>query len=309
MGISTLHGLHAVKLNTSIIGGITGYDGDINLELDNETTNSSVWSEFQAVRSITPTFGYRTYDVADMLDEFTNSILPTAISGISGGVVMYQQKYANGGTRATGSNHRTLTINDGMIYPVSLTCDHQGDAVLTVGIAVTYNGTNELIIPAGSAALAAGTDTQRYTLGSITIESVGIAQIKSLNIDFGIEPSQDSSDSDVRPTHSHVKRQMPKITLTTTDVTKFATSSAIDVTGLAATHANSAIYLRKRSAGGLFVADETTEHIEITVAGHTKIMNPMNAETNEPGEMTIEIEPYYDGTNNPLVVDTTAALP
>ena len=77
--------------------------------------------------------------------------------------------------------------------------------------------------------------------------------------------------------------------------------------GVQATHANTSFYLRHRTRTG-FVADATETHILFTAAGLAHFTEPFTASGTEAGEATLVIETENDGTNDPIVIDTTSAI-
>ena len=160
-----------------------------------------------------------------------------------------------------------------------------------------------------SQALPAGlTDAERFTLGPVTIESILLAQVRRFELDFGIEVKTEGSDSDIWDTYCSIESIQPTLTLRGIDLNWWKDSGGVPLTGKAATHANTKIYLRKRAAGATFVADETAQHIKFTADGLAHIDDGFSADANNKAEASLVLPMRYDGTNNPLVVNTASAI-
>lgn len=313
-GVDRLHTLYAVHLFTDamgaavLIGGITQLDVATGTEVRSEPTSGDPYPSHQAVVAQKPRANFTTHHIARALDATGVAGMPIA-SETNFGLRLYAAKYTEGSSLASGSNHLRWTLREGLLVPRRLSVSHQGDATLTYEALVTYDGTNAPIVAADSVALPTGlVDDQRYTLGNVTIGGVDLPQVTGLDIDFGLTAETEGSNSDVWDTHSTIRRVMPSITLRGIDATWFS-DSIIPLIGKAGTHANTSIYLRKREDdGATFVADGTAEHILITACGLAYLDQIFSAQTNQPGEPAVMMPLRYDGTNYPLVIDTTAAL-
>ena len=149
-------------------------------------------------------------------------------------------------------------------------------------------------------------DNERFTIGGVTIGSVALSHFRSVEIDFGISARTLGADSDIWDTRAEIRSINPTITFRGIDVTQMK-AAGIPIEGKAATHANTTIYLRKRAITG-FVADGTSEHIAITGYG-LAVMDDIASQSGEDNaEDSLRLECAYDGTNTPLVIDTTAAI-
>ena len=56
------------------------------------------------------------------------------------------------------------------------------------------------------------------------------------------------------------------------------------------------------------MADASTEHISFTAAGLAWIEAPFDASGHAAAEATLQAQLLYDGSNAPLVIDTTADI-
>jgi len=317
MAVARRHSLYGVELDTDamagtavVLGGIKGQVIEAETEVRNDTSSGEVYPTHLAMVSQKIMATFRTTSIAVALDNI--GLTGLLIAGASqDGVNLYAYKHAEGGTRASGSNHRKYTVKEGIIVPQRITCEHQADATIEYRLLSTYDGTNDPIVVADSSAVPTnGADLARFTIGGCTIESVAISHIISWEIDFGVVIETEGADSDKWDTHVSIRELKPVLRLRGRDA-EWLKSTAIPLGGKAATHANTTLFLRKRSttASG-FVADATSEHVSFTAAGLAHITTIFDAESegNPPAEFALEMPLYFDGTNAPLVIDTTAAI-
>lgn len=300
-------GLYGVKLGAStMIGGITQYALPLGLEVKGEAASGALSPSLLSVVGYKPRASFSTLNIAAILDAI--SVLGASIAAL-GGLALYAQKRADGGTRAAGSVHRRFSFATGMILPTTLTCQHRGDASLGVDAMAIYDGTNEpLVITDGVAVPSAADESQRYGLGPFVIGGVATGQVQSLSINFGLKASSEGADGDIQDSHCSIDSVTPSITIQGSNVLWLG-AGAIPLGGRVAIHSNTAFYLRKRAHGGTYVADATAEHIKFTADGLAHIENAVSASGSGHAECSITIPLRYDGTNAPIVVDTTAALP
>jgi hypothetical protein len=311
MTISQVHSRYAVQIDVLSPSVPVNLAGVTNVTIPDEwdvratKTGGDVYPRHIAAYSHTPRPTFRTVCLQDALDQ----IGLTGLALTYGGINLYAQKFAEGAMAASGSVHRKYNITEGLAYPVRLTCDHRQDAEIEYGIIPTYDGSNDPIVETDSSALpTAPTDNERFTLGSVTIESIAVAQLTRLEVDFGAMAQGQSTDSDIYETHCMIREIRPTIRLTGTNI-EWLKATAIPRTGLVFTHANTKLYLRKRGTGAsAFVANGTAEHIKITAAGLAVITNPFDDQGDDPAQVQMELTVAYDGTNAPLVITTASAI-
>lgn len=312
MTMNSQHGLWAVVADndptlTTVLGGISALSMKTNSEIRNEPRSNEVYPRFQSLVAQKPAGTFSTSAIAAALDLAGPTGLD--IDGLSNGLHFYAQKGADGGSRAGATSHRKYVMADGILIPKTLTCEHQGDAKIDYEAVITYDGANDPITVTDSASLPAGiTDAERFTLASTTIESEALDHLINFNLAFGIKARTEGAGSDIWDTIVTIEQIMGVLRLRGKDPTWFK-SDVIPLTGKAVTHASTAVYLRKRAAGASFVADATLEHIKFTFAGMAVIETLLDAQGNATGETELMMPLYYDGTNDPMVIDTTSALP
>jgi hypothetical protein len=307
--VSTIHGLWAVKMGSTWIGGINRTSASLNLDVRQEPTSGDVYSRFQSIYSIKPMASFATRNLVTALDN-------VGLSGeqITSGntLLLYGQQQLEGGSRTTGANHRIYTINEGLIVPRRLTCEHQGDAELMYEVLTTYDGTNNPITVADSQNLGTHPgDTERFTIGEVVLTDVDanaftFDHIRKVEIDFGIQAETIGSDSDIYDTFARIVEIQPSVTITGINLHWFG-SSLLTILGENIRHSGTNIVFQKRAAGATFVAGATQEHVGFTCAGLAHMDQILEAQGNGLHEVVLKIPLRYDGTNAPLVVDTTFA--
>ena len=215
---------------------------------------------------------FETFAIEDVLDAIgvSGTCIKTATNpGITG----FLQKFDDCGTAITTNTHFSYLIQSGLIYPRSLTVSHGGSASITVGVAISKNGSEELVKTSATATLPTSfNDPERWTLGAITLGGVTFTDYTDLTIDFGNEIQKRGSQSEIDAQYIEQREHKPRITISGINPNWHddddGTLSTIPPSGLACTHANTSIYLRKRSdSGNGFVADGTAEHIKFTIDG------------------------------------------
>ncbi len=306
MAVTTKHGVYGVVIDSTLLGGITNLNTRTGSEVRNEPTSGEIYARFQSLVAQLPGAEFTTLNIAAALD--LCALTGVDVGGLAAGLNLYAQKHVEGGTRAGAASHRKYTLKDGILVPRTLSVTHQGDATLRYEAVGIWDGSNDVITISDSQSLPGGlTDAERFTLGPVTIESVSLAQVRAFELDFGLEVVSEGSDSDIWDTFISIASIQPQITLRGIDMEWFKAAN-IPLLGKAVTHTNTAIYLRKRAAGGSFVIDGTAEHIKFTAAGLATIDTPFDADGNEAGETSLVVPLKYDGTNAPLVIDTTSAI-
>ena len=325
MSISKLHTLSAVKIDPDsfsgsavVLGGIRSQSVFAGTEVRQETTSGSVYSLWQSVYAGAPGARFGTVAVSSALTAMGTTGL--AIAATTGsGLTLFGNKKQEGGTRASGSNHISYNIKEGMLLPRRISVDHQGDAVLDVDAIATWDGTNAPIVSSNAASLPTGiTDSERFTIGAVQLgtqagDKITLAQIQNIEFDFGITATAYASDSDIYPTMVTVDTiERPMIRITTSDLTQLAGTNGIPLQGKDLASSHTVIFLRKRArvTTSGYVADATAEHIKIVplvgCAYHVNIGDYGSSGAN--GTATIEIPLVGDGTNAPWAWTMGAAI-
>lgn len=291
-----------------IIGSLSQVGSPLDHEVIKDPTGGRAYTEQVTIASVKPRFTGSSFDLPKIIDAFglTGRLLQDAMS--KPGIALYQAKYGNG-SLASGSAHRRLRFARSHARINRISVGHRQDAQAEFEAVALWDGTNNPLVIEGSQALPTlPASSGRWTLHSLVVESVTIECNIQLDIDFGITIDAFGCDSDVFDTHLHINQIAPMITITSLDPENFADAKAALI-GLVGTQANSKLILRKRTANlASFVADATAEHISINFAGVILPTDAHNASGNQKAQSTFRIETIWDGTNAPLVFDTTYAI-
>ena len=305
-GVSQRHSLYGVSVGSSLLGGITRQSIPPNIAERGEASSGEVYPRFQSIVGMRPMLQFDTLAISSALNLI--GALGTSIAGLTGGLSFYAQKHTDGGSRAGSSSHRKYNAVKGLLIPRRLSVGHQGDATLTYEAYATYDGTNDPLALTDSVSLPSGiADDERFTLGPVTIGAVALGQVRQLDLDFGINVQTEGADSEIWDRYCSIITVKPVLTLRGVDV-QWWKSDKVPLAGLAGTHANTAIYLRKRAAGGTFVADATAQHIKLTLAGLVLLGDGHAASGSGAAEVSLSVPTKYDGTNAPLVVTLSSAI-
>ena len=305
MGVDNKHSLFAVVVDSTTLGGISQQNISLGTQATGEPRSGELFTRQQAIVAQAPRAGFSTDHVAAGLNLCGPAGI--SISALGSGLMLYLQKMSKTGP-VSGSVHRKFTIVDGVMVPTTLSVPHGGNATLGFDAVATYDGSNDPVQLADDQALPTqSTVVQTFTLGPVTIGGVTIDNLQSLEINFGLQVVAEGADGDIWPTEAAIVAVQPTITLRGIDPEWFKAAN-IPLLGKVATHANTAIYLRKRTATG-FVADATVEHIKITADGLVYVDDGMSASGMDSAETSLMLVPEYDGSNAPIVIDTTSALP
>lgn len=310
MGVATKYTIFASEWDTDLLGGMTHQDIPINTELRGEASSGEVWPRMLCKVGDSRQYNFATYNIAAALD--LCGLTGTDISTLTTGLKLYGQKYVKASVPATGAVHRKFTLAEGTVVPRRLTVDHQGNAVLTYeALGTSSDGeADPLAISDTTVTLPAGlTDAERFTLGKFTVAGVLLGDLRNLEIDFGIDVGQEGCRSDLFPTYTWIRAINPVISAVLGN-TQLVKSDAIPVGGFDCAHATTPFYLRKRTSDeASFVADITEEHIKFTAAGYCRVENAFDGNAdNEGATSRVVLQTVYDGSNAPLVIDTTAAI-
>lgn len=292
------------------LGGQLRQSIDPGVNVQAENVAGSAYPLFASVNSVNPRLTFDTYDVATALTNV--GMLGLAIESDDAGrigVEVFEILYDDLGQIVSGSVHRLCRFKKGILIPRQLTCRHQQDAQLSLELIGISDGTNApLIFAESQASPGAATDPARHTLATATVESVSFAKLMGITIDFGLTVNAKGDASNPFPTRLEVVTSAPKVTIETESPELFS-ASGVPLLGKAATHANTLLEFRKRTKNtGSFVADATQEHISITTAGVLTAQTAFDASANADATASYMVTSFFDGTNAPLVIDTTAAL-
>lgn len=307
MSVPSAHVLCAIDVDGTIVGGVTSQNILNEAELRATGRSGEVYARQQHLVGQAVRAPFSTENVMTLLDLLTGTGPSLDIDGLTNGIALYAQKLADGSTRAGAGSHKKYTFHDGIAVARTLDCAHRGDFSLAAEVVATWDETNDLLVIADSQNAPTIPDAARFSIGPVTLESLLLTGVTNVNLDFGIEVRTLGSDSDVWDSQCAILTIKPVLTIQGINV-DWLKSDVIPLIGKEITHTNTSIYLRKRLAGGTWVADETEEHVLLTMAGRAIVSEPFNASEDGNADVTVRVEGVYDGTNAPVAVSTGVAI-
>jgi hypothetical protein len=285
------------------LGGIT----DLNVNLGTETASDDSGAIYDETRSIVrqyPTIELTTKAIAGSINLW--GIPGTCIDGTPP-LICYGNVLGDCKSPPLSTDNAKFTVNVGHIRIGSLSAARGEDATLTWMVDALTDGTNEPIAPdyAGNT-LPTSLATGQWTLGAIKIGALVLSDIASITLDFGVQmTSKTPMLGSVWPDSIAVRKVQPTLTIQVFDI-RFWESAVIPTLGLAATHANTLIQLKKRANLTTFVADNVETHVSFTMGGIITVTQPFAGSSNGEASGTIVVQGVHDGTNVPVIADTTA---
>jgi hypothetical protein len=312
MSVSKLYTLYAVNLDTETLAGsavlldqVQSFAISTGLQRIIQRGDGAVDPTYVAIMSQRPMLRFTSTAIATYLGAC--GIGGTIIdSGTYPGLEAWFQKMDEGGTRASGSSHLLMTVNEGLLVPRAIQAGQDGVATIDLEAVITYDGTNEPIVLADSQALSGSPATaELFTVGPVNINGSALESIQSITIDFGIGVTVQSGDGQVWPTYAAIMSREPSIRVRTTDATAINT---FGLDGTAQSASDSVVFLRKLSEGGTRVADNGSEHISFTIDEGMITVENQDVSQDGVAMADIVITPTYDGTAAILVIATDADI-
>lgn len=286
-----------------------------NPQLESIITAGETMATHVILRSQQVACDFSSYAVAQTIDAVSLAPLCIATDNTHVGLVFYLAAIdACGDISASG--HRSLTISSGAIVPRRITCDHRGDARMDVDVVVAKTSANNAIVISDANVALPDTDSggvlygaRLWTLGTIKVANVALDDYTSVEFDLGNTVQTRGTESAIWDEYVEIRHHAPSITIRGIDPEWFKETAGIPIAGAACTHANTIIYLRKRVSGSpAFVADGVAEHIKFTAKGIATVQTAMTGQWDRFAETSLVIQCVYDGTDDPIEVDTTSAI-
>lgn len=299
---------HALKLGNNWIGGIVSAAFTNATQMQTEPTAGSIYPVQTSIQEIKTGFRFTSHNVSAALGVLGFLGIPLSAQVPA---ELFEIQYGDDGFIVAGSNHRKIAFTTGRAIWRTISVANRQDAQIEIEVfGLSPDGsTNPAVFTEGVAAPAA-VDDARHTIASATLAGIAMGCVTDLRIESGLTITPEGCKSDIFDTRMGVQSVVPKIQVTTL-ATQLVGSAAgkINLPGVAATHANTSIKLRKRvNKTGTFVADATAEHVAITADGMVVPVQPFQANNNADGSTQFELTATFDGTNAPFLINAASAL-
>lgn len=299
---------HALKLGANWIGGIVSAAFTNAPQMQTEPTAGSIYPVQTSIQEIKTGFRFTSHNVSSALSVLGFLGIPLSAQVPA---ELFEIQYGDDGFIVAGSNHRKIAFTTGRAIWRTISVANRQDAQIEIEVfGLSPDGsTNPAVFTEGVAAPAA-VDDARHTIASATLAGIAMGCVTDLRLESGLTITPEGCKSDIFDTRMGVQSVVPKIMVTTL-ATQLVGSAAgkINLPGVAATHANTSIKLRKRvNKTGTFVADATAEHVAITADGMVVPVQPFQANNNADGNTQFELTATFDGTNAPFLINAASAL-
>lgn len=275
-----------------LVAGITNIGIRANTDVQSDGHSGSVFPNSAHARSIQPVASFTSYDVEACILAFNLLGMCITSDGTDPGLALYGQQQSCAGV-AGGAVHDEYLIKKGVLVPRTLTIEHQGNASVVYEAMAAYDGTNEPVIRNTNVALPAAAVPPRFEMYDMTINGSTITGKRSITIDFGAEVTQESADSQAKPTVVSLSKVSPVITVRGVDNSWFG--SIAGLSGANAVHGTTQIRLKNRNE---LIA--SAKHITINFAGLITWDTIFEAGIDAPGETSFRITVLDNGVNDVL---------
>ena len=300
---------HDVPLSSAVkFAGLVSKNIELGNEVRTQQAAASIYERTATITRRAPSFGMATTQIATALDLIGSVGRCITADGTHPGLDAYLVAHDE-------FNHRDLTASQryrmtkGLLVPESLSVEHRGIAQLAMSARASYDGTNEPLQVDEDITLPTGAvDTEQFTLYQQTIQSVTLTGVKQMAIEFGVQVTEEDADGSIFPEWLSVGSVVTRIRLGGINP-KWLASGIIPIAGKPLTHAGTTLRMIKCLDGGSYAPLASAVHIGITVAGLGTITTAASAgDGNGVAGSELVLIAVHDGTNVPLVIDTTFAL-
>ena len=317
MSVSNVHVLYAVVTPAGIIDQISDFSLDPGIERILQAGDGKVDAEFVATISQAPVINFTTSALKKGLD----------ISGfdayqITSATDFYFRKVQSGGTRATGSNHIKVTVSDGMLIPRQLQGQQGSVATLSYDVLpISSDGKQAPLTIATSQALGGTPDeTEKYTVGPASVNGTLVDGVQSTTVDMAIDEMLLSGDGSAFNTFAAIQERRPEVsvsvldaavldTFTTTETVNSSGPVTTDHLGQIAISSTAKVSFWQVESGGVRKDPTASSHIVVTLNEGRVDVDQQAASNNDPFSPDLMMIGTDDGTNDPITISTSAALP
>jgi len=295
--------LHTVKHGTTFFDQLSSYGFDTGIT---ELISRGRGGEYPLASRggfATPRVSFSSRAIATILDNivFTGQRIQSTDKLTC--ILAALQTY---GTIQSGSVHRGIEIVNGLMSLGSLTASQDTPAEISVNaIGVSTDGSSPVAYLSSQALPTGSSSDQLFFAGPIDLDGSNAIDIASgFTVDFGMELEILRTDGHAFPKEVFIKTITPVVTIPN------PSASLLSVVGDGGKQiTNASLFLRKHSTDAdMRVADATLQHIQFTIAeGYARVQNVQASLENQMG-LEVVITATYDGSTQPIAIDTTAAI-
>ena len=231
----------------------------------------------------------------------------TALGSIRGKVIaanvtIYFGQWSGLG-QASGSVHKRAVTNDGLIVVRGIKAPGDKYATMALDVYAITDGTNApTIFEEGVAAPTESLLDECFFGGPMKL---GSDFYETRSWDYNPNPKVDCElqSGSGWPTRVDLVSEEPEFDVDTTDPNLMA-----DLTTIGSGSTDGNFFLRRATAGGLRVANATETHISLRVPAFFGYPGELRGTAPDKVSQAVKICARFDGTNAPVIPDTTAAI-
>lgn len=221
-------------------------------------------------------------------------------------VDLFYRRTSDCQTTLGSTPHIRDRVTTGLLVLSSRDSSRGQDSTITFTLYALSDGTNAPISRTDGVALPTTISAAQYTMGLPMIAGVEYPEVESYSVNYGNNVDTDPAIGLIWPTVAAVRSVRPVITFRGRDLSKIG--SAFVAAGFDnPTHADTLLQDIKRINAGTFESFASAVHFAETAAGMLVPDDLVNISANQRGTHTLRLQTSYDGTNAPIVVDTTSA--
>lgn len=299
MSISTLHGIDKIVIGGSLtLNAITSVRGTTEIESLMNRPAGHIAPMCRANLSEKPRIVVQTPDIAAVLAAIPVNGLATATDSY-----LYQKKKTETGSVARGTTaHTRWALSQVLVYWTRITLPHNGEGSIEVVIIPVWDGTNDVIVPTGSVALATNLScTYRFGAGPVAINTDVISGIQNIEVTSGVQTEERGASSERWTTFAGILQVNPMVRITTTTIAM--TSFGISGTALDGTDGLSFFARCFRTP------DDDTSHILFTGLNGAIIVEEESAQGTDDYEAILRAELVSASDSvMPLIATTAQAI-
>ena len=307
MSIPSIYYLHGILLPT---GGLISELQDATPQLTTQRLLGYAAGHpepfFLATQRQTIAIDFTTLALKQLLDYIATSSNPYAVA-IAGPLDLLYKKGKDLGFReaAASTVHYRLRVMKGLLYWRSIRATQAGNASIDGRLVITFDGTNQPVIPAGSIALS-GTPVvnQYYTVGPVYLNGPALGGVQDLTITLNEKLDELASDGDIWSTYAGIGTDAPTVAVR-------ALGEPWRSIGLAGTAISALdLYLRAKDANGGNVADGVGSHLKF--AATFGRIDPENTRsgTSDPAETSLLAQLIPPNTSSwAMGISTASTIP
>ena len=313
MPVNALYKLHSIEFNDDlhatpiVIGSMADVGMPTDSEVVREVNAGNIYAEHSHTSFRASMINMTTWNLAEIFRILGTAGFCINTTDPQTGVHVYVARYDCNQIAASG--HVRYTVRKGMVYPTSMTVDHQQNCRTGFTVMGVYDGTNEPLVKTEGVALptiGAGDVKDRWTMTEKdTVRGVALVQKKSINIDFGAQTNTEGGDSEMFDSWASLDQVLPSTRFLGINPNWWAAAGPVtSIAGSRVLHANTTMFFRKRE-----VADNVAEHVRIDTGGTAILNDAFQSTGNEAGRTDLRIDAIQDGANIPLVIQVDQAIP